>query len=139
MLLELNNKKIGKIYEDKLCNILKNEGYWVHLFAVSQAGQPCDIIAVRKNEAIFIDAKHCAGKRFPFKDIQSNQITCFEYNYSLGNICCGFAIWFDEIQEFRWLSYKKLWECLKDLKKSISYDELMSFKDAVEYDIRCCL
>lgn len=121
------NKKIGNEYERKLLKKLQEKGYWCHLFATNTNGQPCDVIALKNDAGILIDVKHCSGDRFDFKNIQPNQFGCFEYAKSCGNHCCGFAIWFEEQQNWFWLPYRLVKELQKDNIKSIRYTGLRLF------------
>ena len=45
------NKKLGNDFEQELCQILADAGYWVHNFANRKNGQPADIIAVKNGKA----------------------------------------------------------------------------------------
>ena len=118
------NKQIGNEYENKLLSLLQRRGYWCHLFAYKQNGQPCDVIASKNNETFLIDVKHCEEDRFDFKNIQPNQITCFEYNMMCGNTDNGFAIWFEKQQNWYWLPYFMVKNLMDEGKKSVRYENL---------------
>ena len=75
------NKKLGNDFEQELCEILADAGYWVHNFANRKNGQPADIIAVRNERSYLIDAKDCQNDRFEFRRIEDNQhmaMRCWE-------------------------------------------------------------
>lgn len=69
----MNNKKLGSMFETELCNKLAQKGYWVHLFAPNQAGQPADVIAVKGRFAYLIDCKVCSNGYFDFSRVEENQ------------------------------------------------------------------
>ena len=75
------NKKLGNDFEQELCEILADAGYWVHNFANRKKGQPADIIAVRNERAYLIDAKDCKNDRFVLSRVEDNQhmaMRCWE-------------------------------------------------------------
>lgn len=117
----VNRKKIGNEYESGLALLLKSKGYWCHLFSYNKNGQPCDVIAIKKDRAFLIDAKHSVSDRFSLARIEPNQRTCFRY---AKNVCgvdnCGFAIWFESIGKFKWLPYEDRLDSLS----SVSKDEM---------------
>lgn len=88
----MSNKKLGNDFESQLCEILSNEGFWCHLFAQNQAGQPADIIAVKNGKAYLIDGKACVNDTFPFSRIESNQHTAMTLWKQSGNGCGWFAL-----------------------------------------------
>ena len=115
-----SRRKLKKEFLDYLQGL----GYWCHLFAYNKNGQPCDIVACKNNIAHLVDVKHCDEDRFDFKNIQSNQITCFEYNRMCGNTNTGFAVWFEKQQSWYWLPYFKVKDLMDAGKKSIRYENL---------------
>ena len=119
----MNVKNIGNDTEKMLLELLQDKGYWCHLFAYNKNGQPCDIIAIKDNEAWLIDAKHCEGKRFNFNRIEPNQRNCFKYAKSCGNNKTGFAIYFEETNKWRWLSYNDLEAYMRFNMKSVNESE----------------
>lgn len=81
----MSNKTIGNKFEQDLCEILSDNGFWVHNMMMSKAGQPADIIAVRNGEAYLIDAKVCSNNEFPFKRIEENQTLAMNLWTERGN------------------------------------------------------
>ena len=69
----MNNKKLGNDFEQELCEKLSEYGFWVHSLAMNKAGQPADIIAVRKKNAHLIDAKVCSSRGFALSRVEENQ------------------------------------------------------------------
>ena len=86
------NKKIGNDFETEFCELLFNKGFWCHLFAQNQAGQPADVIAVRNGKAYLIDCKVCVNDTFPFSRIESNQHTAMTLWKQSGNGDGWFAL-----------------------------------------------
>lgn len=80
-----SNKQLGGDYEQTVCQALAAEGYWVHNFANRQNGQPMDIIAVKDNRAVLIDAKVCSDGRFRTSRIEENQVLSMKKWFSCGN------------------------------------------------------
>ena len=70
----MNNKLEGTRYENKVAQILYDNGYWVTLLAATHTGQPADIIAIKDSEFALIDAKLCLRDRFELSRIEPNQI-----------------------------------------------------------------
>lgn len=67
----------GKNFETKLCWYLSDHNYFVIYNEKGISGsQPCDIIAIRNDEAILIEAKNLdsANGIFPLNRIEQNQI-----------------------------------------------------------------
>ena len=67
------NKREGTQFEIRLKELFYEHGYWVHLFQQNQAGQPCDLIAVKGEKAYIVDAKDCKSGRFPLSRVEENQ------------------------------------------------------------------
>ena len=65
----MSNRKLGNSFEAELCEILFENGFWVHNLAQNQAGQPADIIAARNKVAYLIDCKVCSGNGFPLSRV----------------------------------------------------------------------
>ena len=68
-----SNRALGNSFERRLAERLHEEGFWVHLLTQNAAGQPADIIAVKDNRAVLIDAKVCSDGLFRTSRIESNQ------------------------------------------------------------------
>ena len=87
-----SNRKIGNTFETKLCQILYDEGFWVHNMAQNKAGQPADVIAVRNGKAYLIDAKVCSNNEFPLKRVEENQTLSMDLWLDRGNGQGWFAL-----------------------------------------------
>ena len=88
----MSNKKIGNDFEQELCEILADHGFWTHNMAMNKAGQPADIIAVRNKVAYLIDAKVCSSRGFALSRMEENQELAMELWNSCGNGQGWFAI-----------------------------------------------
>ena len=51
------NRTVGNQFEEELCGLLAEHGWWAHNMAQNQTGQPADVIAVKNNIAVLIDCK----------------------------------------------------------------------------------
>lgn len=90
----MTNKKIGNDFESDFCEILFNEGFWVHNMAQNASGQPADVIAVKNGKAYLIDCKICTGDSFAFSRLEDNQISSMDLWKSCGNGEGWFAVKF---------------------------------------------
>ena len=130
----MNNKRLGNSFENNLALILSNEGYWVSLFPPKNHSnsQPADMIAVRDDVAILIDAKTLNNKSglFPISRIEENQIFAAKKFKECGNSWYNFAIlWNDTIYmiPFETIDFN---EKSIDMKEQISF--LRRYKERVE-------
>lgn len=84
----MSNKKSGNKFENVLAELYSQEGYWVHLVEPGKDGsQPCDLIAVKSDSALLIDAKvldNTTGT-FPFARIEENQRLAYKHWCRCGN------------------------------------------------------
>jgi Holliday junction resolvase len=70
----MSNKKLGNSFENELCELLSEHGFWCHNLAQNAAGQPADVIAVRNGRAYLIDCKVCStNKGFALDRMEDNQ------------------------------------------------------------------
>lgn len=88
----MSNRKLGNDFERELCELLHDNGFWVHNFAQNQAGQPADIIAVKNRSAFLIDAKVCSNNKFDLKRIEENQHSSMKLWEECGNGTGWFAL-----------------------------------------------
>ena len=88
----MSNKKIGNDFEIELCNKLAENGWWVTRLAPSSVGQPSDIIAVKNNFPLLIDAKVCSNDKFELSRIEPNQESSMTLWEERGNIAAYFAM-----------------------------------------------
>ena len=70
----MTNKKLGNGFERQFAELLSQSGFWVHLLAQNQDGQPADIIAVKRKKAYLIDCKVCSTEKgFDLSRVEENQ------------------------------------------------------------------
>ena len=91
----MSNKKLGNSFETEFCEVLSEQGFWVHNLAQNSAGQPADVIAVKDGESFLIDCKVCSQGRFPFSRIEENQELSMDLWCDCGNGQGWFALKFD--------------------------------------------
>ena len=81
-----SNSKLGKAFEKEFCDVLYDNGYWVHFVERKSSGaQPFDIIAAKNNEIFVFDAKTNSGNRFVLSRIEENQIESMSLYNDRGN------------------------------------------------------
>ena len=88
----MSNKKIGNDFENEFCEILSENGFWVHNLAQNQVGQPADVIAVRDGGSFLIDCKVCITGRFQLNRIEENQQLAMKHWVDMGNEEAWFAL-----------------------------------------------
>ena len=88
-----SNKSLGVSFEQELAQILSQHGYWCKVFHAG-TGQPCDVIAVKSNQAYFIECKTAKGDTFPTSRIEPNQRSFYDFSVSCGNTNCLLAVRF---------------------------------------------
>lgn len=88
----MTNKKIGNDFESDFCEILFEQGFWVHNFAQNQDGQPADVIAARNGKTYLIDCKVCSVRGFALSRMEENQDLSMELWKATGNGEGWFAV-----------------------------------------------
>ena len=89
----MNNKKLGMLFERKVCDILAERGCWVHFLSPDSRGaQPFDLIAVRNGLAIAADCKTCKDHIFRMTRVEDNQVLAFEKWLACENLEPGFFV-----------------------------------------------
>lgn len=113
----MNNKKLGTAFEREVCELLAQEGYWVHFIVPDARGaQPFDIIAVKDGKASAIDCKTCVAKNFNISRLEDNQIMAFDKWLKCGNGMPLLAV--KHKDKIHWISYNEL-----QAKQSISLED----------------
>jgi Holliday junction resolvase len=90
--MTMNNKKLGNSFESSFCEILFNNGFWVHNMAQNASGQPADVIAARNGKAYLIDCKVCSSRGFALSRMEENQDLSMELWKDCGNGEGWFAV-----------------------------------------------
>lgn len=116
------NKKLGNDFEQELCEIFADAGYWVHNFANRKNGQPADVIAVKGGLAWLIDAKECTRDVFLLRRMEENQRLAMSAWLAKGNMSPYFALKFKD-GDIYMMSFEILAELEKQGIKQISRDE----------------
>lgn len=123
--MKVINKKLGNDFEQELCEILADAGYWVHNFASRKNGQPADIIAVKNGKAYLIDAKVCMYEVFPFRRIEDNQHLSMDMWIECGNVTPYFAL--KARNEIYMVSYEFIKELSKQGKKQLNLEDMNKY------------
>lgn len=107
----MNNKQIGTAFERRICELLKNHGYWVHFIAPDSRGsQPFDIIAVKDGMAAAIECKtlDATKKYFSIDRLEENQRMAFDYWLACGNLMPLIYVEYgEEIKIVEWSDLKE--------------------------------
>ena len=119
------NKKLGNDFEQELCEIFADAGYWTHNFANRKNGQPADIIAVKHGKAYLIDAKVCMYEVFPFRRIEDNQQLAMDMWIECGNTTPYFAL--KARNEIYMVSYEFIKELSKQGKKQLNLEDMNKY------------
>ena len=119
------NKKLGNDFEQELCQILADAGYWVHNFASKKTGQPADIIAVKNGKAYLIDAKECTREIFPLKRMEYNQELSMGLWIECGNIEPYFAL--KARNEVYMVDYTTVMDLIRDGKKQLNLEDMNKY------------
>ena len=92
-----SNRASGNRFEQELAEILAENGFWVHLLQQNKAGQPADIIAIKRSYATLIDCKVISTRKgFPLSRVEENQrFAMTRFTERTGNPC-WFAVRFPD-------------------------------------------
>ena len=123
--MKVINKKLGNDFEQELCQILADAGYWTHNFANRKNGQPADIIAVKNGKAYLIDAKECTREIFPLKRMEYNQELSMGLWIECGNIEPYFAL--KARNEVYMVDYTTVMELICDGKKQLNLEDMNKY------------
>ena len=123
--MKVINKKLDNDFEQELCEILADAGYWTHNFANRKNGQPADIIAVKNRIAFLIDAKVCTYEVFPFRRIEDNQQLAMDMWIECGNITPFFAL--KARNEVYMVGYSTIKELMRKGKKQLNLEDMNKY------------
>lgn len=87
-----SNRAVGNAFEQELCQLLFDRGYWAHNLKQDNSGQPADVIAVRNKVSYLIDCKDCSAKGFDLRRVEENQINAMHLWKECGNGQGWFAL-----------------------------------------------
>ena len=119
------NKKLGNDFEQELCQILADAGYWTHNFASRKNGQPADIIAVKNGKAYLIDAKECTREIFSLNRMEYNQELSMGLWIECGNIDPYFAL--KARNEIYMVAYTTVMELIRKGKKQLNLEDMNKY------------
>ena len=117
-----SNRAVGNEFEQDLCEMLFECGFWSHNMAQNNSGQPADVIAVRNKVSHLIDAKDCSSKGFDLRRVEENQITAMQLWEECGNGQGWFALRVNE--EVYMLSFPIVMVLRKGTRRSIPLSEI---------------
>ena len=123
--MKVINKKLGNDFEQELCEILADAGYWAHNFANRKNGQPADIIAVKDGMAYLMDAKVCTYETFPFRRIEDNQHLAMAMWIECNNIEPYFAL--KARNEVYMVGYSTIKELMRKGKKQLNLEDMNKY------------
>ena len=123
--MKVINKKLGNDFEQELCQILADAGYWTHNFANRKNGQPADIIAVKNGKAYLIDAKECTREIFPLKRMEYNQELSMGLWIECGNIDPYFAL--KARNEIYMVDYTTVMDLIRNGKKQLNLEDMNKY------------
>ena len=91
--MKTDNRTTGGRFEQELSHLLAEHGFWVHVMQQNKAGQPADLIAVRKSFHTLIDCKVVSDdKGFSFDRVEENQKYAMRTFQKKALELCYFAI-----------------------------------------------
>lgn len=128
---------LGRETEEKVAEFFNSFDYWVYVLPKSINGQPFDIIARKKNDVWFVDAKHVESDKasFSFNRIEPNQITSMKYCNTVANIHdnMGFIIVWDRTPEkYYYFPYGWFAEMQNRGEKSIKIEKLLDLERIID-------
>ena len=131
-----SNRAVGNAFEQELCEVLFEYGFWVHNLKQDNSGQPADVIAVRNKVSYLIDAKDCSSKGFDPRRVEENQITAMQLWHECGNGQGWFALRVDN--EVYMLPYPVIMMFKQGARSSIPLSEIPKIaKPLGEWVKRC--
>lgn len=132
----MSNKVLGSCFERELCERLSEYGFWATNLAMSKAGQPADVIAVRNKVAYLIDAKVCSSRGFALSRVEENQEYAMTLWEERGNGQGWFAIKMptEEVYMIPHIAMK----AYKRVKSSLSFEEIHELGKPLERWVMKC-
>ena len=131
-----SNRAVGNTFEQELCEMLFEYGFWVHNLKQDNSGQPADVIAVKNKIAYLIDAKDCSSKGFDLRRVEENQITAMQLWHECGNGQGWFALRVND--EVYMLSYPVIMMFKQGTRNSISLSEIPKIAKPLGEWVREC-
>lgn len=132
----VTNKTMGNRFEKEFCEILFQNGFWVHNMAQTSSGQPADVIAVRNEFASLIDCKVCTHNRFPLSRIEDNQHLAMQIWKERGNGDGWFALLLAD-NEIYMIPYFHMQSIAKE-KSSIGAEDIKAIGTPIARWVKQC-
>jgi Holliday junction resolvase len=126
---------MGNSFEEELCDILYEHGFWTTNLAQKKSGQPADVIAAKNNKAYLIDAKVCTNNSFPFSRIEENQ----DLSMSLWNECGNGIGWFAlKLDNQIYMISHYVMKAYRNQQSSLSAKEIFELGTPIERWVKEC-
>lgn len=120
----MSNKTSGSAFEREFCDILSQNGFWVHVLQDNRNGQPFDIISAKDGNTLVFDCKVCETNRFRLSRMEGNQIGAMELWEACGNGEGAFAVKFLRTGNIYIVLFRELMEARKSGIRSLSESDL---------------
>lgn len=123
----MNNKKLGTDFEQEMCELMAQDGFWVHFIEPDRRGaQPFDIVAAMGGRAYAIDCKTCAAGTFNISRLEDNQTMAFTRWMACGNYMPYIAVKHDGVIYMIDYATLKNKRSVKLGKEVLTYEEWLS-------------
>lgn len=130
-----SNKQLGNTFEEELCQMLFDNGFWSHNLAMNKAGQPADVIAVKNGKAYLIDAKVCSDGLFKLSRVEENQ----ELAMTLWKDCGNGEGWFAfKINDRIYMLPHIVVKAYKAMQSTMPYSEICEVGTPFEKWVKKC-
>lgn len=128
MTIYRSNNKVGQDFEHEFCEMLYDNGFWVHFIERKKSGsQPFDIIASKNNIAFVFDAKTNSGNLFRLSRIEENQIESMTLFNDRGNKNSFIVIKKDDCDIYI-IPFSLVLNEIENNSKSLKLSELNEYK-----------
>lgn len=130
-----SNRAVGNAFEQELCQLLYDRGFWAHNLKQDNSGQPADVIATRNKVAYLIDCKDCSAKGFDLRRVEENQMTAMELWEMCGNGQGWFAL---KINGAIWMMPKFTMLAYLNHQSTLSFAEIYESAIPLEKWVKKC-
>lgn len=130
-----SNRAVGNAFEQELCQLLYDRGFWAHNLKQDNSGQPADVIAARNKVAYLIDCKDCSAKGFDLRRVEDNQITAMELWEDCGNGQGWFAL---KVNNEIYMMSMFTMKAFVNYQSTLSFDEIYKCAKPFEKWVKWC-
>lgn len=130
-----SNRAVGNAFEQELCELLFEHGFWAHNLKQDNSGQPADVIAVKNKVAYLIDCKDCSSKGFDLRRVEDNQDTAMQLWDECGNGQGWFALKIHE--NIYMMSYSTVM-AYKSIQSTMSFEQIFEVAKPLERWVMQC-